>query len=239
MLFCCHSQLEATFPFKVFCFPAIAVFLFSFFLSDLCLCSALCHWCHAEGVLCHLLLCLYFRHVDPFSLLHRPSPSLSEEDQQPFHNNSQRSSKHCVMKLRQAASVLRVFGVSHLEQKTRGLHCEWIYYLHLCDTISNCRAVCFPDQHVVRCLARWKKKGGMMQGGDGLDERGDYVNGLKRCRVCRSRVSPCGSPSVASAPASSPHSASVPHEWSCFSSTHGCLGEAWSPQTQTKHRQKH
>uniref|UniRef100_A0AAQ5YD86 Ankyrin 1, erythrocytic a n=1 Tax=Amphiprion ocellaris TaxID=80972 RepID=A0AAQ5YD86_AMPOC len=29
-----------------------------------------------------------------------------------------------------------------------------------------------------------------MQGGDGLDERGDYVNGLQRCRVCRSRVSP-------------------------------------------------
>lgn len=125
-----------------------------------------------------------------------------------------------------------------LEQKTRGLHCEWISYLHLCDTLSNCRAVCFPDQHVVRCLVRWKT-GGMLQGGDGLDERGDYVNGLKRCRVCRSRVSPCGSPSVAPAPASSPHSASVPHEWSCFSSTHGCLGEAWSPQTQTKHRQKH
>uniref|UniRef100_A0AAQ5ZTW0 Ankyrin 1, erythrocytic a n=1 Tax=Amphiprion ocellaris TaxID=80972 RepID=A0AAQ5ZTW0_AMPOC len=35
-----------------------------------------------------------------------------------------------------------------------------------------------------------------MQGGDGLDERGDYVNGLQRCRVCRSRVSPRGSPSL-------------------------------------------
>lgn len=121
MLFCCHSQLEATFPFKVFCFPAIAVLLFSsFFLSDLCLCSALCHWCHAEGVLCHLLLCLYFRHVDPFSLLHRPSPSLSEEDQQPFHNNSQRSLKRCAVKLRQAASAPCVFGVSHFGTENEG-----------------------------------------------------------------------------------------------------------------------
>lgn len=72
-------------------------------------------------------------------------------------------------------------------------------------------------------------------------ERGDYVNVMKKCRVCRSRVSPFGSPSVApvSPPLLSLAPPSVPHEWSCFSGTPACLGEAWSPQTQTKHRQKH
>lgn len=68
-LICYPSQLEATFPFKVFCFPAIAsTFFFKFYLKwPLPLCTALCHWCHAEGVLCHLLLCFNSRHVDPFS----------------------------------------------------------------------------------------------------------------------------------------------------------------------------
>lgn len=37
-------------------------------------------------------------------------------------------------------------------------------------------------------------------GGDGHSERGDYVNDMKRCRVCRSRVSPCGSPFIAPSP---------------------------------------
>lgn len=36
----------------------------------------------------------------------------------------------------------------------------------------------------------------------GLGERGDYVNQMKKCSVCRSRVSPCGFPLVA--PASPP-----------------------------------
>lgn len=119
MLFCSHSQLEATFPFKLFCFPAIAVLLLFFWVT-----SVFAQRC-AIGVMlrvCCVICCygLYSRHVDPFSLLPRPSPSLSEEDQQPFHNNSQHSSKHCVMKLRKAASVLCVvWCFSFGTEKTR------------------------------------------------------------------------------------------------------------------------
>ena len=96
--------------------------LFFSFWSDLSLCPALCHWCHAECVLCHLLLCLYSRHVDLFT------PSLSKDDQQPRHNR-QHSLKLCVMKLRKAVSLVCVcvcvcvcemtaFVVFHLNQKT-------------------------------------------------------------------------------------------------------------------------
>lgn len=38
------------------------------FLSDISPRTARCRWCHAEVVLCHLLLCVRFRHVEPFSV---------------------------------------------------------------------------------------------------------------------------------------------------------------------------
>lgn len=39
------------------------------FWSDISPCTARCRWCHAEVVLCHLLLCVRFRHVEPFSVV--------------------------------------------------------------------------------------------------------------------------------------------------------------------------
>lgn len=91
---------------------------------------------------------------------------------------------------------------------------------------------------LLRCLVRW----GDVGRGWAPRERGDYVNEMKRCRVCRSRVSPRGSALCRSCSCFSssplPRTPLVPHEWSCFSRTPACLGEARSPQTQTKHRQK-
>lgn len=64
----------SNFSFHRFLFRCHCSYLF---WSDHSLCTVLCHWCHAEGVLCHLLLCFNSRHVDPFSLLLRLTLSLS------------------------------------------------------------------------------------------------------------------------------------------------------------------
>lgn len=119
------QQLEAKFSWKFFPFslpqPMFFVCLFFLFLSALSLCTVLCHWCHAEGVLCHLLLCVYFRHVDPFSFLLRLSPSMR-----------QHSLKQCVYKVEKRG----LFGVFLLDQKS--LPCEvykCIHSLILCENI--------------------------------------------------------------------------------------------------------
>lgn len=72
------------------------------FLRDISPCTALCPWCHAEVALCHLLLCIRFRHVEPFSVLNL---SLYAQRGPATRSHRQHSFKECVFKLREDVRV--------------------------------------------------------------------------------------------------------------------------------------
>lgn len=135
-------ESAGTFPFTVFCFPAIASTFLFFLRWPLSLHSTVplvsCWGCVVSFVAMPLL-----QACGSFLLL---SPSLSKEDQQPCHNNRQHSLKQRVMKSREAACLLWCFGLE--KAPVCGLLMNLFPVFVWKHTWNDWMADCFPDQHV-------------------------------------------------------------------------------------------